>query len=176
SETDIPLVQDDSQPFDTNNPGTSDATGEVDVTIPAGTPLARFATFAGDYPAGTDVDIFVYKNVSGVLHLAGVSAGGTATETVTLRNPSGSYVLFVNVFAAPGGNGGALTVKPNVFVVPNSAAGNLTATPTSQSVTLGKPTTVTLNWSGLASGRWLGIVNYSDGTSNIGSTLVSITN
>jgi hypothetical protein len=35
---------------------------------------------------------------------------------------------------------------------------------------------VTLNWTGLASGRYLGIVNYNDGTNGIGSTLVSIDN
>jgi hypothetical protein len=71
--------------------------------------------------------------------------------------------------------GSRVTAMPNTFVVPNAAPGNLTATPTSQSVTLGTPTTVNLNWSGLASGRWLGNVNYSDGTNTIGSTLVSIT-
>ena len=65
---------------------------------------------------------------------------------------------------------------PNVFLVPNSAAGNLSATPTSQPVTLGNPATVTLNWSGLAAGRWLGVVNYSDGTNNIGLTMVSVDN
>jgi hypothetical protein len=42
-------------------------------------------------------------------------------------------------------------------------------------VTLGNSADVTLNWSGLASGRWLGILNYSDGTTAIGSTFVSIT-
>jgi hypothetical protein len=35
---------------------------------------------------------------------------------------------------------------------------------------------VTLNWTGLsAGGRWLGRVEYGDGTNVIGSTLVSIT-
>jgi hypothetical protein len=176
SETDTPLVQDDANPFNRAAPATSDATTEVDVTIPAGTPLARFATFGEDYPAGSDVDIYLYKNVGGVLTQVGQSSGSTATESITLRNPSGDYALFVNVFAAPGGNGAALTVKPNVFVVPNSDSGNLTALPTSQSVTLGNPATVTLNWSGLASGRYLGLVNYDDGTNAIGSTLVSIDN
>jgi hypothetical protein len=74
-----------------------------------------------------------------------------------------------------GGNGNPLTVMPNIFLVPTTDSGNMTATPTSQPVTLGDPATVTLNWSGLASGRWLGIVNYSDGTNAIGSTRVSIT-
>lgn len=173
SETDLPLVVDGAHPFNTNAPATSDATGEVDVTIPAGTPLARFATFGDDYPAGTDIDIYVYKNDGGVLTEVGQSSGSTASESVTLGNPSGDYVMFVNAFAAPGGS---VTAKANVFVVPDADAGNLTATPTSQSVTLGGPATVTLNWSGLAAGRYLGIVNFGDGTSTIGSTLVSITN
>lgn len=173
SVTDLPLVVDPANPFNTATPGTSDATGEVDVTIPAGTPLARFATFGDDYPAGTDVDVYVYKNVGGVLHEVGQSAGSTASESVTLGNPSGDYVMFVNAFASPTGS---VTAKANVFVVPNADAGNLTATPTSQSVTLGQPATVTLNWSGLAAGRYLGVVNYDDGTNNIGSTLVSVDN
>ena len=57
------------------------------MTIPAGTPLARFATYADDYPAGTDVDIYVYKNNGGALQLVGRAPAGRATETVTFRNP-----------------------------------------------------------------------------------------
>jgi hypothetical protein len=82
-------------------------------------------------------------------------------------------VLFVNAFASPTGS---VTAKPNVFVVPASDSGNLTATPTSQAVTSAHTATVTLSWSGLASGRYLGIVSFGDGTSSVGSTLVSIAN
>ena len=174
--TSIPLVQNSAHPFDTNNPATSDATGRVDTVIPAGTTVARFSTFADDYPAGTDVDIFVYRVSGSSLILRGTSAGSTASETVTIRGPvvGATYVMFVNVFDA-GGNGNPLTVKPNVFLVPGSDSGNLTVTPASQSVTLGNPANLTLNWSGLASGRWLGLLNYDDGTTGIGSTFVSIT-
>jgi subtilisin family serine protease len=174
--TSLPLVQNSAHPFDTNNPATSDATGRVDTVIPAGTTVARFSTFADDYPPGTDVDIFVYRVSGSSLLLRGTSAGSTASETVTIRGPlvGATYVMFVNVFDA-GGNGNPLTVKPNVFLVPSSDSGNLAVTPASQSVTLGNSADVTLNWSGLASGRWLGILNYSDGTTAIGSTFVSIT-
>ena len=178
SVTSIPLVENDAHPFNVNAPATSDATGRIDTPVPAGTPLARFATFGEDYPSNTDVDIFVYRVTASGLSFVGQSAGGTATETVTVKPPAAgaTYALFVNVFAAPGGNGSALTVLPNVFVVPNSNSGNLTVTPASQSVTLGNPASITLSWSGLASGRYLGRVNYDDGTSAIGSTLVSIDN
>jgi subtilisin family serine protease len=168
----------DTTPFNSNAPAMSGSTERVDTTIPAGTALARFATYADDYPAGTDVDVFVYKVVGSGLQVVGASAGGTATETVTLRNPvvGATYAMFVNAFDVPGATGATIDAMPNVFLVPNSDTGNLTATPTSQSVTLGHAATVTLNWSGLAAGRYLGIVNFSDGTSTIGSTLVSVDN
>jgi hypothetical protein len=173
-----PATLDDSVGFNANAPATSSSTERVDTTIPAGTALARFATYAEDYPAGTDVDVFVYKVVGSALQFVGQSAGGSATESVTIRNPVAgtTYAMFENAFAIPGAAGATINAQPNVFVVPTSDSGNLSATPTSQSVTLGNPATVTLNWSGLASGRWLGLVNYGDGTNTIGSTLVSITN
>jgi subtilisin family serine protease len=174
--TSIPLVQDSAHPFNSSAPATSDATGRVDTVIPAGTTVARFSTFADDYAPGTDVDIYVYRVSGSSLLLRGSSTGGTASETVTINGPlvGATYVVFVNVFDA-GGEGNALTVKPNVFLVPGSDSGNLTVTPASQSVTLGNPANVTLNWSGLASGRWLGILDYNDGTNAIGSTTVSVT-
>jgi hypothetical protein len=175
--TSTPLVQDSAHPFNTAAPATSDATTRVDVTIPSWTALVRWATFADDYAAGRDVDIFLYRvGTGGTLSFVGQSAGGTASESLTIRNPvaARTYALFVNVFDA-GGEGNPLTVMPNIFLVPNTDSGNMTATPTSQSVTLGNPASVTLNWTGLASGRWLGIVNYNDGTNAIGSTTVSVT-
>ncbi|HEY2740687.1 MAG TPA: S8 family serine peptidase [Gaiellaceae bacterium] len=174
--TSTALVQDSAHPFNTAAPATSDATSRVDVTIPAGLRLARWATFADDYAAGRDVDIFLYRVIGSTLSFVGASAGGTASESLTLNNPVAgrTYALFTNVFDA-GGEGNPLTVKPNIFLVPTTDSGNLTATPTTQSVTLGNPATVTLGWTALPSGRWLGLVNYSDGTSTIGSTTVSIT-
>ena len=171
-----PATLDDAVAFNPNAPAISSSTERVDTTIPAGTVLARFATYAEDYPAGTDVDVYLYRvNTGGTLTLVAQSAGGSATESVTLSNPVAgrTYAMFINAFDVPGG--GTISAKPNVFLVPNTDAGNLTATPASQSVTLGNPATVTLNWSGLASGRYLGLVNYDDGTGPIGSTLVSIT-
>jgi hypothetical protein len=67
-------------------------------------------------------------------------------------------------------------VKPNTYVLGSTPAGNLTAEPASQAVTSGQPATVTANWSGLAAAtRYLGALQYSDGTSTIGRTLVSVT-
>ncbi|HKO27509.1 MAG TPA: hypothetical protein VJU80_08645, partial [Solirubrobacteraceae bacterium] len=166
-----PLVQDSG--FNPNAPAASASVQRVDTVVPAGTAWARFATYDADYPAGTDLDVYVYR-ISGTSFVSRrVSGGSSAEEAVTIKNPTaGTYAMFVVAFNVIGST---VTAKPNTFVVANAAAGNLTATPTSQSVTLGTPTTVNLTWSGLASGRWLGNVNYGDGSTTIGSTLVSIT-
>src|SRR5262249_49260251 len=53
-----PATLNDTVPFNPNAPAVSSSTERVDTTIPANTVLARFATYAEDYPAGTDVDVF----------------------------------------------------------------------------------------------------------------------
>ena len=170
------LTADPTGSFNPGAPATSARTGRVDTTVPAGTKVAQFATFASDYPAGTDVDLYLYRVNGGSLVQVGQSSGGTASENITLTNPTaGTYALFVDLFAAPGSPNGTLTVMPNAWVLPPTNAGNFTATPASQSVTSGGQYTVQLDWTGLAAnGRWLGRVEYGDGTNVIGSTLVSV--
>jgi subtilisin family serine protease len=175
--TPLSLTGDPRGNFNPNAPTTSGRTGRVDTVVPAGTKVAQFATFASDYPDGTDVDIYLYRvNGSGLVPVA-TSAGSTASENITLNDPAtGTYALFVDLFATPGNGTQTLTVKPNTWVLPPTNAGNFSATPASQPVTSGGSPTVTLNWTGLsAGGRWLGRVEYGGGTNVIGSTLVSIT-
>jgi hypothetical protein len=169
----LSLTADPNNPFDPANPATSARTGRVDLTVPAGTKLARFSTFAADYAPQSDVDMFVYAvDSAGNLTQVGQSAGSTADESVTLTDP-GTYAVFVDLFNNP--DTGPLAVKLHSWVVPASAAGNLTANPASQSVTLGKPATVTAAWTGLTQGsRYLGLIEFSDGTNPLGATVVSV--
>ncbi len=142
------------------------------VTVPAGSRLARFATYDADYAGPTDVDMFVYA--AGTNTLRGQSAGGTAEESVTLT-AAGSYDVYVVLFAQPGGGTGSYDVHEHTFVVP-PVAGSLSATPASQSVTTAVPATVTASWSGLISGeRYLGVIDFGNGTTTIGSTIVNVT-
>jgi subtilisin family serine protease len=148
-------------------------TGRVNITVPAGTKLARFSTIGAEYAPGTDVDLFVYKtDPSGGLEQVGQSAGGTADEVVDLTEP-GTYAVFVNLFANPGSN--PLPVKLHSWTV-GASLGNFTATPASQAVTVGGTATITASWTGLdPAHRYLGLVEYSDATSVVGSTTVSVT-
>jgi Subtilase family./Peptidase inhibitor I9. len=157
--------------FNSAAPAAGPAVAKVTVNVPAGSRLARFATLDADYPAGMDLDLYVYQ--AGTTTLVGQSAGGTAEESVDLT-AAGSYDIYVVVFAQPGGATGPVDVHQHTFVVP-AAASNLTATPASQSVTIGVPATVTVGWSGLTAGtRYLGVVDYTDGSASIGSTIVAV--
>jgi subtilisin family serine protease len=156
------------QNFNPTKPAESAAVGKATVTVPAGSKAARFATFDSDYPAGTDLDLFVYKDGT----LVGVSAGTTAEERVTLAAP-GTYDVFVVQFATVGTN--EQDVRVHAFVVPPAAAGNLTTTPASQPAGTGASVSVTAAWSGLAPGRhYLGVIEYGDGTAAFGATIVSV--
>ena len=149
-------------PIDTNT--------TVTVEVPAGTKLVRFATYDADYPAATDVDLVVKKAGNQV----GQSAGGTSEESVTLEGDDlgGTYTIEIDYFA---GAGPSLDVELNSFAVDATSAGNLTVSPASQPVSLGGTASATLAWSGLAADtRYLGFVDWSDGTSSVGRTLVSI--
>ena len=158
--------------FNPAAPAAGPAVAKTTIVVPAGSRLARFATFASDYGAGTDIDEFVY--LAGTSTLVGQSAGGTADESVTLT-AAGSYDVYAVLFAQPGGATGAFTVHQHSFVVP-AAASSLTATPATQSVTTAHAATVTVGWSGLTAGqRYLGVVDYGDGSSTIGSTIVGVT-
>jgi subtilisin family serine protease len=156
--------------FDSNAPATGPAVGKITVNVPAGTRVARFATFAADYGAGADLDLFVYE--AGTSNLVGASAGGTADEAVDV-SAAGDYDVYVVQFALPSGVG-EQDVKANSFIVAG-AVGNMTATPASQAVTLGGAATVTIGWSRLTAGQhYLGVVMYGDGTNPVGSTLVAV--
>ncbi|WP_020526087.1 S8 family peptidase [Catelliglobosispora koreensis] len=157
--------------FNQAAPAVGPGVGKVTVTVPAGSKLGRFSTFESDYLSGTDLDMFVYQ--AGTASQVGLSAGGTSEESVTLG--AGSYDIYVVAFAlAPGETG--VTAKHNHWVVAPGSAGNFTATPASQAVTLGASATVTIGWSGLTAGvRYLGVVSYGNGTSEIASTVVSVT-
>jgi hypothetical protein len=167
----------DTAGFNPDAPVSGPGTAEVDFSVPEGTELARVQTFAADYAAGTDVDLFVYlKDATGQLTPAGTSAGGTADEKVDLTVP-GDYAAFVDLFANPAGATSPLTVNAYQWSVPPTNAGNFTVTPASQAVTLGQPAPLTVGWSGLAAGtRYLGVLDFGDGSGQIGQTIVAINN
>jgi hypothetical protein len=174
AQTHLSLVADPAIDFDPNAPEESVEAKAVAVTVPAGTKIARVGTFDSDVPAGTDIDIYAYSvGDGGELTLVNQSAGSTAEESITLSQP-GDYVVFVDLFAAASTD--PRDVVHHRGVVGPGAMGNLSVTPPSQAVTTGQAATVTVGWSGLDAGRrYLGLVEYGDGSQTVGSTVVSVT-
>ncbi len=150
--------------FDIDNPVADADTKVYHVAVPAGTAAARFSLDSSDDTA--DLDLFVYKGGE----LVDLSASGSADEQVTLLDPDdGTYDVYVNGFATPGGS---TNYGISNFVVPAADAGNASVTPNPASVTVGVPVTLTAHWSGLdPSKRWLGVISYAGADSK---TLLSI--
>lgn len=141
--------------FDINDPVADADTKLYVVDVPAGTPVARFSLDSADDTA--DLDLFVYREGEFV----SLSASGAADEQVTLLAPEdGSYDVYVNGFATPGGS---TSFELANFVVPDADLGNATVAPDPVAVTLGEPTTLTASWSGLdPTLRWLGAISYAN--------------
>jgi subtilisin family serine protease len=155
--------------FPTTNPKANDHVAKFTVNVPAGTKQARFSTFDADYPAGTDLDVFVYK--AGTTAVLGSSTGGSAEEEVNLPAPAGgSYDVYIDLFSGAAEQ----VVKLNHWEV-NESAGNLTATPASQPVQAAGQISVTAAWTGLTPGtRYLGRLGFTDGADGSGSTMVRV--
>jgi hypothetical protein len=144
--------------YDIDNPVADGDTKVYHVVVPAGTSGARFSLDSADNTA--DLDLFVYLKGE----LVDLSASGAADEQVTLRDPAeGTYDVYVNGFATPGGS---TSYGISNFVVPPASAGNATVTPNPAAVTVGQPVTLTANWTGLdPAKRWFGVINYTGTTS-----------
>jgi subtilisin family serine protease len=142
-------------PFDIDNPTTGPQTDLYQVDVPAGTSAARFSVDSADDTA--DLDLYVYKDNE----LVDLSATGAADEEVTLLSPDdGTYDVYVNGFATPGGSTNYLISN---FVVDAADAGNAAVTPDPAEVTSGTPITLTATWTGLdPTKRWLGVISYTD--------------
>ena len=143
--------------FDITAPVADADTKVYHVVVPAGTAAARFSLDSADDTA--DLDLFVYRGTS----LVGLSASGAADEQVTILGPTaGTYDVYVNGFATPGGSTSYAIAN---FVVPSADAGNASVTPNPAAVTIGVPLSLTASWAGLdPSKRWFGVISYSGAT------------
>jgi len=150
----------------TRDPSTTlDAVTQI--TVPDGTTVARFATYADEVSA-EDIDLAVY-DPSG--QFVDSSGNGDSNEQVTVVDPEpGDWYVAVDLFSEEP----TAEVPLHSFVVGDSDEGNLEVDPSSTAVTPSSDIDMTASWSGLSNGRYLGSINYSDDSTTVGRTLVSI--
>ena len=166
------IDQDPLATFDTAHPAERTGVTRTTVDVGAGSSFARFSLFDADTTAN-DLDLFVYRvNADTTETLVGSSSGPSAEEQVQLAAPAAAtYAVYVEGFDT-GGPTAQYTLYE--WTVPTTSAGNMSATgPTT--ATVGATGTVTLHFTGLAAGtRYLGAVDYLNGATPIGSTIVHV--
>jgi len=132
------------------------------VDVPAGTTLSRFDLDSSD-DAGSDLDLTVYRVVSPTdlrYYQKWQSATASADERVTIPAPTaGTYMVVANIYSAPNPMTWDMTYAN---VAPGAGQGAFTATPNPLTVTRGEDVSYDLSWSGLAAGKYLGVVQYGD--------------
>jgi hypothetical protein len=163
------VAQDPDQTFDPADPT---GTVSIPVVIPAGSTYTRFSLFDADVTPGTDMDLYVYQGTT----LVGSSGSGTSAEEVnfTFANPTASPIaLTVYVHGWGVAGGGSSPFVLHTWYLGSTAAGNMTVTaPTS--ATLGTTGTISLSFSGLTSGKYLGSVAYSGAAGMPNPTIVRV--
>ncbi|QDO90097.1 S8 family serine peptidase [Ornithinimicrobium ciconiae] len=147
--------------------------GWLPFTVPEGTKTLRVSIFDEEItPGETDMDLFLVGPSNTII---AESAVGGSDESVTLQDPApGSYAVALDYWN--GAAGAEAVVPTHIWAVSDTDEGNLTVTPDTFPAAIGQSVDLTLDWTGLeADSRYLGAVNFSDGTDQVGKTLVSIT-
>ena len=159
------VAQDPDQSFD---PAVATGTFKFDVSVPAGSVLRGTISEDAITPTGTDLDLFIYRGAT----LVGVSSDNDSNETATVVNTSttATYSVYVHGFDT---NGPSAAGTLFTWVVGTTPAGNVALTGVGPA-TVGTQTH-TATFSGLAPAtRYLGRVDYSDGTSFLARTLLAV--
>jgi hypothetical protein len=167
TKTEFTVQQDPNSSFNRNDPENY----SQNFVLP-GNSVLRVATFNADMDTpGTDLDLYLFL---GTTQLA-VSGGPDSNEMITIRNTgagAATLTLFVHGF---GTNGPSATGDLSSWILgPPPGAGNMAITGVVPAQT-GVVQTHTATFTGLAPGtRYLGQVDYNNGTTVVGRTLVSV--
>jgi subtilisin family serine protease len=135
-------------------------------SVPEGTGFARFDVAPDVENPATDLDLFVYLagdvNDPTTWVLAGQSASGSASESVSLTDPEpGTYVAEVDYYTTP--TGGVPYTESAFALSAQPGLGDPTLEPSSIEVKAGDTPTYTIKWKGLAgNAQYLGRVLYGD--------------
>lgn len=126
-----------------------------EVTVPEGTQLAKFQVISSDANADYDMIVFDPQGQYSDVRTA------SSSETLSIPNPQpGTYTVLANLYSSP--NGGPVKATVDAAVL-GANAGNASVTPNPLKLRNGKSGAVTLGWTGLAPGSYLGRVSFGDG-------------
>jgi len=138
----------------------------------------RLATFDEDTssPGADDIDLRLFLAATDCdtfdISQIGASGGATSEEVIDIANgPAGGYVAVVDYFSAANGTDTDYKLWFQM-VLPGSAGNNTVTAPAS--ATTGNSDTVTVDYTGLAPTRNLGVLHHNDGSGELDRTIIDI--
>lgn len=133
------------------------------VTVPAGSKLAKFSVVSSDPSADFDM---IVVNPSGTFSDLRTAS---SSETLSIPNPApGVYTIIANLYSST--NGAATKASVDAAVL-GANVGNATVSPNPLRLGNGKAGSVTLKWTGLTPGSYIGRISFGDSFSE---TFVSV--
>jgi subtilisin family serine protease len=167
------VPDDPTNNFNTANPAGNQGIVTHDIVVPAGTSVFRISMFDAETDGDDDIDLYLYRvNADSSLTLVGASGGGTSAEQIQLANPTAAtYRLFVHGWETDGPDA---NYSLHSWTLGTADAGNMTVTGPAVA-TIGGTGTVNLSWTGLEAGkRYLGQIQYNEGATTHGTTIVRV--
>ncbi len=139
------------------------------ISVPAGAQLVRISLF-NNYTDGTDdLDLYVYNSS---FSFVGSSGSGSSAEQVDVIAPgSTTYYVAVHGWQTDGADANYTLFSWG----PQADLANTTVD-APNAATSGTTETITVEWEGLSSAKYLGVISHSDGGGVIGRTIVNIQN
>ncbi|WP_445155409.1 S8 family serine peptidase [Arthrobacter sp. Hor0625] len=133
--------------------GRADASTFVkSVQVPAGVPLAKFSVLSSDPASDFDMWVVTPRGVEQV-------ATSSSSESLSISNPAaGKYTIYANLYSSPDGKARKASVDAAVL---GANVGNATLSPNPLKLTNGKAGKVTLKWTGLKPGSYIGRVTFA---------------
>ncbi|SFO04099.1 PA domain-containing protein [Streptomyces sp. cf124] len=159
------LTGTDQSPF-WNSQHTNDAVVRHRVHVPEGALFTRFAVFSEDHIPGSDLDLYAFDTEG---NHVGEWADVGSDEHVDL--PPGDYDVYVLQYELPADAAGQRYSLWSWKVGEGAPAVTPTVTPAAQTVGKGDRPKVTVSWPGAVHGeRYVGAVEFGDGSANVGRT------
>ncbi len=126
-----------------------------EVSVPEGTKLAKFQVISSNPNADFDMIVFNPQGQYSDVRTA------SSSETLSLTNPApGTYTVLANLYSSADGGPVKATVDAAVL---GANAGNASVSPNPLKLRNGKSGNVTLGWTGLEPGSYLGRISFGDG-------------
>jgi subtilisin family serine protease len=128
------------------------------VTAAAGAEMLRISLFDDDTDGTDDLDLYVWNAITNAF--VGSSGSGTSAEQVDVLDPTDShYWVAVHGWQTDGADADYTLFSWD----PSTDAGNMTITAPTEAV-VGHTAPVTIDWSGLGSEKYLGVMSHNDGS------------